>query len=122
MECNSANAATEGTTNRRKHIRFPLRAAIDFRWKDHAGNCYSGEGQTRDISEQGVFVEAPVCPPLGTPTKADVWIQHAKDAAQICQIAFEGWVVRIERRQESAFGAGFAMRTLEAFSARLTSN
>jgi|HubBroStandDraft_1064217.scaffolds.fasta_scaffold18001_1 hypothetical protein len=112
----------EGTTKRRRHIRFPLRGAVDFRWSDSAGKCHGGEGKSRNISEQGIFVETPACPPLGTRTRAEVWIQHARDAAQFRRIAFEGWVVRVERPAKSAFCGGFAMATFEAQFARVTSN
>lgn len=103
-----------GTTKKRRHICFPLRAAVGFQWDDSAGNCHSCEGRNRDISEQGMFVETPICPPLGTHTRANVWIQHAKNAIQICQIVFEGWVIRLEQHRENVFCAGFAMGTMDA--------
>jgi hypothetical protein len=107
---NSNELGGERRKQRRRHIRFPLRGAVDFRWHDNAGNCQRGEGISRNISEQGIFVETPACPPLGTRTRAEVWIQQLEDAAQI---AFEGRVVRIEKSGERAFFEGFAMATFE---------
>jgi hypothetical protein len=113
---NSNELGGERSTQRRRHIRFPLRGAVDFRWNDNGGKCQRGEGISRNISEQGLFVETLACPPLGTRTRAEVWIQQLKDAAKICQIAFEGRVVRIEKSGERAFVGGFAMATFETHS------
>jgi hypothetical protein len=104
----------EGSTKRRRHIRFPLRGTVDFQWSDNAGKCHAGKGKSRNISEQGIFVETPARPPIGARTRAEVWIQHARDSAQIRQIAFEGWVVRVEESAKCAFCGGFAIATLEA--------
>jgi PilZ domain-containing protein len=104
----------ERSTQRRRHIRFPLRGAVDFRWDDNAGNCQKGKGISRNISEQGIFVETLTCPPLGTRTRAEVWIQQLKDEAQSCQISLEGRVVRIESSGVRAFFGGFAMAAFEA--------
>jgi hypothetical protein len=104
----------EGSVLRRRHIRFPLRGTVSFRWNDNAGNCQRGEANSRNISEQGIFIETPACPPLGTRARAEIWIQRLKGAAQIFQIAFEGRVIRIEKPGERALFGGFAMATFEA--------
>ena len=111
----------DGTQNRR-HLRFPLRGAVDFRWSDNSGKCHRGEGMSRDISERGIFVETPACPHLGARTKTEVWIQHVKDAAQTYQVALEGRVVRVEEPGGDTYCGGFAMVAFESHFARLTSN
>jgi hypothetical protein len=101
---------------RRKQIRFPLLGFVGFQWHDNLGICHSGEGQSRDICEHGVFVETRACPPLGAVTKAEIRIKRTHDTAATNPIALEGRVIRVERRGNDATTCtGFAMRTLEAF-------
>lgn len=40
----------------RTAIRFPLKASVTFFWQDDAGETHDGRGQSRDISEHGLFV------------------------------------------------------------------
>jgi hypothetical protein len=109
-------AAAPSRIRRRKQIRFPLWGAVGFHWHDNSGICHFGKGQSRDISEHGVFVETNACPPLGTVTKAEIQIKRTHDAATTNPIALEGRVIRVERRDNDATTCtGFAMRTLEAF-------
>jgi hypothetical protein len=108
-------AAFPARIRRRKQIRFPLLGSVGFRWRDDSGICHYGKGQSRDISEHGVFVETQVCPPLGALTKAEIQIRRSHNAASSNPIALEGCVIRVERRGKDASCTGFAMRTLEAF-------
>jgi len=109
-------AAVPARMRRRKQIRFPLLGSVDFQWHDNLGICHSGEGQSRDISEHGVFVETCACPPLGAVTKAEIQIKRSHNAATTNPIALEGRVIRVERRDKDVTTCtGFAMRTLETF-------
>lgn len=102
------------TARRRKNIRFPLRAFVNFRWDDAAGHFHQGKGKSRDISEQGAFVETLVCPPVGTRTTVAIWIQRP-ESTRTQEIEFEGCVVRVEHRKKTTICAGFALKTSETF-------
>ena len=88
-------AVSPAGMRRRKQIRFPLLGSVGFRWNDDSGMCHSGEGQSRDISEHGVFVETRACPPLGALTKAEIQIPRSHNAAATNPIALEGRVIRV---------------------------
>jgi PilZ domain len=47
-------------------IRYPLQVPASFSWEDEQRIVRQGEGHTRNISEKGVFVDAAICPPIGS--------------------------------------------------------
>ena len=57
--------AKGANTNRRKQMRYPLRASVVYRWRDSDGMRRSGRGWTQDVSEEGVLVCSEDCPAVG---------------------------------------------------------
>jgi hypothetical protein len=60
-----AGPQREPNTNRRKQMRYPLRASVVYRWRDTAGMRRCGRGWTQDVSEEGVLVCSEDCPAVG---------------------------------------------------------
>ena len=87
---------------RRKNIRFPLRAFVTFWWDDIGGNVRQGKGESRNVSEQGVFVETLICPPVGSQTILAISIQRPENTSAQ-EIEFEGRVVRVEHHRRPPF-------------------
>jgi hypothetical protein len=97
---------------RRKAIRYPLQAPIDFRW-EAGGIRQMGKGRTRDISEKGVFVLSPVSPPLGYTVYMNIILPPLQGALQAAQIQGEAQVLRIEPRSDGGETVGFALLSRE---------
>lgn len=52
----------ETATNGRKHIRYPLRVYVAYRWQDSLGKARRGHGWTQNVSEGGLLVRTEDCP------------------------------------------------------------
>ena len=95
--------------DRRHHKRFELQASTHFSWKDSTGVRCQGQGFTRDISETGVFVLTPQCPPSGTTVRVKVRASALTHSGLMMETS--GQVVRVEAGQEAPVAAGFAAAT-----------
>jgi hypothetical protein len=93
----------------RTAIRFPLKASVDFWWKDELGNAKQGEGLSRDISERGAFVYAAVCPPAGAPVRLRLSLEGFPGGTRDMRMEIEGQVLRVEETSGSAANRGFAV-------------
>jgi hypothetical protein len=81
---------------RRKQIRFALRAPVHFRWKDRDGIVHKGQGFTRDISSQGAYIFAESQPPLETKIHIDVLFSSLLEARSPVQMSAGAKVIRVE--------------------------
>ncbi len=81
---------------RRKQIRFALRAPVHFRWKDRDGIVHRGQGFTRDISSQGVYIYAESQPPPDTNIHIDVLFSSLLEARSPVQMSAGAKVIRVE--------------------------
>lgn len=81
---------------RRKQIRFALRAPVHFRWKDKDGIAHKGQGFTRDISSQGVFIYAELQPPPDAKIHIDILFSSLLEAHSPVQMSASAKVVRVE--------------------------
>lgn len=95
--------------DRRHHKRFDLQATALFSWRDSGGVRWQGKGRTRDISEMGVFVETPDCPPSGAAVRLEV--RASALAASGLMMHTRGQVVRVEITEQPQAAAGFAAAT-----------
>ena len=93
---------------RRKSIRFPLQTPVTIWWTNEHGKHQLIEGQSRDIREQGAFVFATECPPLGSSLGLTMDLEAFQNATGATRIEFEGQVVRVERPNGEK-GNGFAV-------------
>jgi len=95
--------------DRRHHKRFDLQAMALFSWMDAGGVRWQGHGRTRDISETGVFVETPDCPPSGVGVRLEVRAS-ALDSSGL-MMHTRGQVVRVESTAQPQAITGFAAAT-----------
>ena len=94
--------------DRRRHIRFALKATVSFLWKETGGVELAGTGSTRDISERGVFVLTNTQAPMGTPVRLEIVFQSV--VTRDLHMITEGHVIRVETSFQSQIG-GFAVET-----------
>lgn len=95
--------------DRRNHKRFDLEATARFSWTDAGGVRWQGQGRTRDISETGVFVLTPDCPPSGATVRLEVRASALSKSGLMMQT--RGHVVRVEATEAPVAAAGFAATT-----------
>jgi len=95
--------------DRRNHKRFEVVATARFSWTDLRGNRWRGRGRTRDISETGVFVVTPDCPPSGATVRLEVRAASLSRSGLMMQA--KGQVVRVEVGKSAPAIAGFAAAT-----------
>jgi len=95
--------------DRRNHQRFEVTATARFSWTDAGGVRWQGQGRTRDISEKGVFVLTPDCPPSGATVRLEVRASRLTKSGLIMHT--KGQVVRVEVTEAPAAVAGFAAST-----------
>jgi len=93
----------------RTAIRFPVKAPVHFWWEDELGNARQGAGLSRDISERGVFVFAPICPPAGSPVRLRLSLEGLPGGAREMRMEIEGQVLRVEESGPSKSSRGFAV-------------
>ena len=106
----------------RRTIRLPLRAPVTFWWTNGNGDPQSGEGRSRDVSEHGAFVFAPICPPIGTNVKLKMAIEGVPDAKGLCPLEVEGQILRVEQSSSGMEMDGFAIRFEEIVPKESTGN
>ncbi len=95
--------------DRRIHKRYDLDATARFSWTDAAGVRRQSQGRTRDISETGVFVVTPDCPPSGASVRLEVRASALSKSGLMMQT--RGQVIRLEVSDAPTAAAGFAAAT-----------
>jgi hypothetical protein len=95
-------------------MRYPVEAQVSFSWSDAEGKHCCGEGTSRDISEMGTFVLAPVCPPLGVSVELRISFNALPHPDRILHMNADGEVLRIERTPSGDGMKGFAVSTSRA--------
>jgi hypothetical protein len=93
---------------RRGTIRFRLRLAVAYSWKDETGVVNGGEGQSRDVSSHGIYVQSRLIPPLGAYIEMNVFLLQSGQSTLPAELHAEGRIVRIESGSSSSEMAGFA--------------
>ena len=94
----------------RRTIRLPLRAPVTFWWTNGNGKPHRGEGRSRDVSDHGAFVFAPICPPVGAIVKLTMAVEGVPDAKGLCPLEVEGEILRVEQSPSGMEMDGFAIR------------
>jgi hypothetical protein len=77
-----------------------------FSWGKHEGLCQWGEGVTRDIGVEGMFILTNTCPPLDATLQMEVCFQ-AIDHGTKLRLCASGRVLRLELQRGGVRG-GFA--------------
>ena len=78
-------------------LRFLLQTGVTFRWTNGDGQSRHGEGRSRDVSEHGAFVFAPVCPPVGTSVALTIDLEGIPDEFGPLPVRVAGEVLRVEQ-------------------------
>jgi PilZ domain len=99
---------------RRRAVRYDLRAAAVFSWEGPEGTPLKGEGITRDIGRGGVFVFSAICPAVNSFVRLRVLLHqiegrmHEVDGRTL-DIDVDGTVLRVEHFLEDSTSSGFAL-------------
>jgi hypothetical protein len=80
-----------------------------FSWKDAHDIRHDAIGITRDISDRGLFVFAPVHPPLECGVKLKAFLPPSSSAALPLRLQSQGRVVRVGAAHDGERRAGFAV-------------
>ena len=83
---------------RRRQIRFGLRAPVHFSWTDRNGVIHKGEGFSRDISSHGVYVYAEwdVRPQSDADIEVDILLNSFSETRRTVHMGGKAKVVRVE--------------------------
>ena len=102
----------EGATNGRKHMRYPLRASIVYRWTDGAGVERRGRGWTENVSEEGVLVSTDICPEVGALINLRLRVRSLRVPKTTASLRMEmnARVVRVVNEAQEGKELGFAAR------------
>ena len=105
------------TVERRSAKRYRMSTAVIFRWKGPDNQRFQGEGSTRDLSVEGVYVLTPTCPPANSLVHLEV-ILPLSDGTSKAQMKADMTVLRVDhdiaenkRSGFSAVGKGFLLST-----------
>lgn len=94
----------------RRTLRFALKRAVAFSWTNGNGNRQRGEGRSRDLSEHGAFIFAPICPPVGANVSLTVDLEGIPDRIGPLPIEVTGEILRVEPSPEIPGVDGFAIQ------------
>jgi hypothetical protein len=93
----------------RRTLRFLLQTAVTFWWTNGDGQPRQGEGRSRDVSEHGAFVFAPICPPVGASVALTIDLEGISDEIGPLPVEVEGEVLRVEQSAAESGTGGFAI-------------
>jgi len=113
---------------RRRVKRYRMSTAVIFHWKGPDNKLFQGEGVTRDMSVDGVFVLTPTCPPANAVVHLEVLLPLS-DGASKAQMKADMTVLRVDheisgnkRSGFSAVGKGFLLSTFSERATRLVTD
>ena len=102
-----------------------MSAAVIFRWDGPENRTFQGEGSTRDMSVDGVFVLTATCPPAHAEIQLEV-ILPLSDGVSKAQMKADLIVLRVDheiaggnRSGFSALGKGFLVKTFSDRASRV---
>ncbi len=97
------------SVERRKHIRYRLDFPAIFSWESSQRSRLQGEGITRDIGLEGVFIFTATYPPVESTIQLEVLLPPLTGAKATIRIKGEARVLRVEPRREKGVTGGFAV-------------
>jgi hypothetical protein len=97
------------SVERRKHIRYRLDLPAIFSWESSQRSRLQGEGVTRDIGLEGVFIFTATCPPADATVYLDVLFPLFCGTAPSGRIKAEARVLRVEHSAGGQGLSGFAV-------------
>jgi hypothetical protein len=103
------SGGVERAVELRRIKRYNVQAPAFFSWKDLEGGSQVGEGTTRDISTQAVFVLARNCPAAGNQLRMDILLPSLRSKKPGVRLRGEGVVLRVDYSGSEI--SGFAVVT-----------
>jgi hypothetical protein len=94
---------------RRRAIRYPLQLSASFLWMDEEGILRQDEGNTRNVSENGAFVDAVTLPPIGSSVELHFSLPSGPDATGKMHVQYTGETLRLEGTELGEHSGGFAI-------------
>jgi len=97
--------------NRRRFIRYPLRALALFQWEGQDGSRKHARGWTKDVSEAGAYVVSSRCPRVGEEIQMVLRfpVPAMQEPALAAKIDMNATVLRIDRDAPEGRELGFAV-------------
>src|ERR1700719_334713 len=94
---------------RRRQMRFAMRARVNFAWTDRDGVMHKGEGFSRDMSSHGVYVcaEWVAQPQRGLDIDIDVLLPAFSAANRALHVSGRAKVIRVEPTATNDHSGGF---------------
>jgi hypothetical protein len=92
----------------REHIRYRVRAHVDFEWMDE-GVLRRGRGLTRDISSKGMFIYSDSEPPPKADLRVNVSFRSVAPTLTKAQLRANSLVLRVEPPSSPGADHGFAV-------------
>lgn len=98
--------------DRRKRMRFPVVARVEYSWVDATGSTQHGQGQTVNISERGALIGSLVVPTEGTAVEIRFFLPPiSTDRPKAVELLMKATVIRVESGGvgSAGRGSGFAV-------------
>jgi hypothetical protein len=89
-------------------LRYALSADVLLSWEEQ-GAYAKGEGVTRDMSTNGLFVYSKVLPPENAPSRLEVVFPPLREGGAPVRSKVRGRVVRVEKEPVEPPRNGFAV-------------
>ncbi len=122
-----APISTHGA-ERRRSKRYRISATVIFRWNGPNEKPFQGQGSTRDMSVDAVFVLTATCPPENAVVHVEV-ILPLSDGASKARMKADMTVLRVDHEIDgvsrsgfSAMGNGFLLRTFTERASRVVAD
>jgi PilZ domain len=81
---------------KRRHIRYPLRVAVEFQMVSEGQQREAVKARSKDISEAGVFVLCKTLPALGANMELIIRLPAAQGGTAPLVVEMAGEVIRLE--------------------------
>jgi hypothetical protein len=95
-------------------MRYPLQLPASFSWEDEERIVRQGEGHTRNICDKGAFVDAAICPPIGSSVELQFSLPPLSDKARKMHVQYTGESLRLEGKEQGEHRSGFAITSRKA--------
>ena len=104
---------------RRKDIRYGLKAIAIFAWEDSERRRFEGEGVTEDISVSNAYIVSHICPPRDAIVQMVILLPRIPDTDLTVTIQMEARVVRIDSvgglKKQNGFAIASPMPGISGF-------
>jgi hypothetical protein len=94
---------------RRRDIRYGLKAIAIFAWEDSNHRRFEGEGVTGDISVANAYIISQICPPRDATVQMVILLPRIPETDLTVTIQMEAKVVRVEFSSGLRKRNGFAI-------------